>query len=80
VIHLKNRSGEKIMAKPTVKAASLQARHQDISPDTEPAQVGRVPSSRREMTSSSAVLEGVLESVSGTKLLFAFAGIQILTT
>jgi nanoRNase/pAp phosphatase (c-di-AMP/oligoRNAs hydrolase) len=74
VNHLKNRNGEKIMAKPTVKAASLQARHQDISPDAESTPVGRGSSGRREMTSSSAVLEGVLESVSGSKLLICIRG------
>lgn len=59
------------MAKPTVKGASLQARHEESSGDSESSSGGRVVEAA---PTGAAALEALLESVSGAKLLICIRG------
>ena len=71
---MKNKQGDKFMAKATVKAASLQSRHEGAVPEAVLAPAGRGASARVESATASADLEHLLESVSGSKLLICIRG------
>ncbi len=68
---MKSKNGEKVMAKPTVKAASLQSKQEDLNHDIEQSgassgSAGEVPAARD--------IESVLKSAGGGKLLICIRG------